>query len=210
MCVCCFSLDFSGILSKDGDTRHEVDLLLSTLETSEPNCSSEQPRSLQPCSTAQQTEQNSTDDEMCRETLHSSEPSCTSDEPSSQESRLVAGATSRNDTEEQFLSVSKYRDSVMSCVKSDQMSVPVGGTHPVLECSDASRNNPACDAVPSTCSLSTQLDVDRSISMTSVLSTSTPLEVDESTATRTVPLSSAYVVNMEQQFVDEDTSPTHG
>jgi len=207
------SVDLSSMLSKDGETHNEVDLLLSTLGTAEHNSSSEETvRSLQPCSTTQETRQHtvsvlepsSTSEEICTQTLATSEPCSTSQHP-----HLTVDSATTNAREAHLSSVSD--DGITSSVtQSDRTFGFVGGTHSVLESSAVSHSNQNCDIMPLTSSLSTQLDMDHSIVMTTVLSTSTPLDMEDSTAARTLPTSSAYVINMEQQFTAQRTSSTHG
>jgi len=196
-------IDLSSMLSKDGETRNELDLMLSTLGTPEPHST------LLPCSTAQQSSTQIVDvsrpsstDEIHREMLATSGPYSTS-----HESHLMMESVSADITEAQFSSVTQHRYNI-SPLKSGQAFISVGGSHSVLEASDVSHSNQNCEVVPSTSS--THLDLDRSIVMTSELTTSTPLDTDESTLARTVPSSSACIVNMEQQFAAEHTSLTHG
>jgi len=195
------------MLGKDGETRNEVDMMLSTLGTPQPHSS------LQPYSTEQQSSPQTVDvarpcstDEIHRETPATSGPCSTS-----HESHLMMDSASENLKAAPFSSINQLNvnDSNTFCPKSDQAFVSVDGSNSVSEASGVSHSNQNGDA-PLTSSLSTQLDLDRSIAMTTALTTSTPLDTEESTLTRTVPSSSACIVNMEQQFATEHASLTRG
>lgn len=196
------------MLSKDGETRNEVDMMLSTLGTPQPHSS------LQPCPIVQQSSPPTVDvsrpsstSEICRETLATSGPCSTS-----HESHFVMDSASGNLKEAPFSFVNQLHinDGNTFCPESDQAFVSVDGSRPVSEAFDVSHSNQNGDVVPLTSSLSTQLDLDHSIAMTTALTTSTPLDTEESTLSRTVPSSSACIVNMEQQFAAEHTSLTRG
>ena len=201
-------IDLSSMLSKDGETRNEVDMMLSTLGTPQPHSS------LQPYSTEQHSSPQAVDvarpsstDEIRRETPATSGPCSTS-----HESHLMMGSASENLKEAPFSSINQLHvhDSNTFCPKSDRALVTVDGNLSVSEASGVSHSNQNGDVVPLTSSLSAQLDLDRSIAMTTALTTSTPLDMEESTPTRTVPSSSACIVNMEQQFATEHASLTRG
>ena len=239
----CVVLDLSSVLSKDGETCNEVDLMLSTLGTSEPCSTSDETVTALQHQTVEILQPNSTSEEIYRQTVGISEPCSTNEvtistlqqqtcpqtaeilqpnstsveinrealgtlEPcsTSQQSHLMVDTASRNITEaaDSKLHASDY---VTSHVKT---FVSVGGSHSVLESSVACHSNQDTDIVPSTSLVSTEHDLDRSIVMTTVLSTSTPLDTDDSTSTRTVPSTSACIVNMERQFDAQHTSIIHG
>ena len=211
-------VDLSGVMSKDGETRNEVDLMLSMLgtNTSQPNSTgddthTETARTSGPCSTTQQTslqtdgqlQPSSTSENICKQELTAD---CTS-----QGACLVVDSVSACVTESQVSTVSEVpgNDGSVPDVKSDPLSASVGGSRSVLETSDVSCRNRNVSAPLPTSSSSGHLDPDRSIMMTSVLFTSTPLEMDESTVSRTVPSSSACIVNMETQFAAGQPSLAH-
>jgi len=174
--------DLSDVLSKAGETRHEMDMLLSTLGTSEPHAAT----SDEPCSNSQRVEPTT-----ASQTAHLPLALNSSQQMMNAESGLP--------------SVSER--SIVSCAKSDYTFVSAGGNCLVSESSivDSINQNGSVERP-----VSTQSDLDRSILMTNALSTSTPLDTDESTVARVVPSSSACIVNMEQQFVADNYSLAHG
>jgi len=211
-------IDLSSVLSKNGETRNEVDQMLSVLGTSQSgsisiseDTHSETVTALVPCSTGQQARPlfpDSTSDELCQQTSGSSEAAC-----GSYGTHVTLDAGSGHVTETQLSSVSELsgNDSIVSCMKSDRAFAYVSGSHSVLESSDVGRSNQNGSNELPVSSLSSHVDLDRSIVVTSALSTSTPLEMDDSTVTRTVPSSSACIVNMECQFAAEHpTALRHG
>ena len=176
-----FCADLSGVLSKDGETRGEVDLLLSTLGTSEPGAASEETCSdsqiVQPCS---------------------SETSCLPSILSSDDQPMI-------DAESALSCVCE--PVVVPSSKSDHAFASVGGNCLVSESSTVCHSDQNSGAERPT---SSQPDTDHSILMISALSTLTPLDADESTDTRIVPSSSASIVSMEQQLAIENMLLSHG
>jgi len=177
---CC--ADLSGVLSKDGETRLEVDLLLSTLGTSEPRAASEETCSgsqiVQPCS--------------------ASETSCLPSTLSSDGQQMLDAESALSRVCEPV---------VVPSSNSDHAFASVSGNCLVLESSAVCRSNQNGGVERPT---SSQPDTDHSILMTSALSTLTPLDADESTDTRIIPSSSASIVNMEQQLAIENMLLSHG
>ena len=123
----------------------------------------------------------------------------------SYETHLEAETVSGHIKEMQSLDSKPYE----SYVNSEQACVSASGTHSVLEASDVIHSNQNGDAVPSTCALSSQPDMDHSIATSNMLSSSTPLDADDSIVTRTVPASSACIVDIGQQFTAHNASLTH-
>ena len=123
----------------------------------------------------------------------------------SYETHLEAETVSGHIKEMQSLDSKPYE----SYVNSEQACVSASGTHSVLEASDVIHSNQNGDAVPSTCALSSQPDMDHSIATSNMLSSSTPLDADDSIVTRTVPASSACIVDIGQQFTAHKASLTH-
>jgi len=213
----CLCTDLSSVLSKDGEMRNELDIMLSTLGTSESNSLS------QPHDTEWQTSQiddaligNTVSDKICPQMDAVLKPNCKIYDKTAAVSKAcftdeemacsVADCVSGIVTETRILSHSD--NNVTACEKTHSAFMPI--SHSVLESSDFSHCNQNCDTVPSTTGSSHNFDLDRSIVMTTVMSTSTPLDTDESTLTRTIPSSSACIINMGQQFAAEQASSQNG
>jgi len=159
--------------------------MLSTLGTSEPHCNNQGSiTSSQPLSTSQLPSTQTVDVLRTTSTAENACNQSLSPHSTCYETHLTSPCSSRPD----------HR---VSSAKSHEA---FGGNLSILESYDAGHSNQTTDV------LSTHLDLDRSI----VMSTSTPLDTEESTVSRMVPLSSACIVNMEQQFVSQHTSLTHG